>query len=95
MLDGHPLSMVNLEIVKDTGKTQAGRRPERIIKMEIKHFHKALYGAEVVDWAKLNQLNDEADDLFVYVGNYMDDDNTSVYALFSGYSIWYCVPISI
>lgn len=63
--------------------------------MEIKHFHKALYCAEVVDWAKLNQLNDEADDLFVYFGNYMDDDSTSVYALFSDYRIQYCVPISI
>lgn len=62
--------------------------------MEIKHFHETMK-CEVVDWAKLNQLNDEADDLFVYLGNYMDDDGTSVYALFSGYPRWYCVPISI
>jgi hypothetical protein len=63
--------------------------------MTIKHFHdtEISCSAELVDWAKLNQLNDKAANFFEYLGNYMDDDSTSVYALFGDFPKRYCVKI--
>lgn len=64
--------------------------------MEIKHFHETEMScsAEVVDWAKLNQLNGKAANFFEYLGNYMDDDSTSVWALFGDFPKRYCVLIN-
>ena len=63
--------------------------------MNIKHFHDTMScGAEVVDWVKLNQINDKAGDFLQYLGNYMDDDSTSVWALFGDFPKRYCVLIN-
>lgn len=63
--------------------------------MNIKHFHNAMScSAEVVDWVKLNQINDKAEDFLLYLGNYMDDDGNSVWALFGDFPKRYCVLIT-
>ena len=63
--------------------------------MTIKHFHDTMRcSAEVVDWAKLNRINDKAEDFLHYLGNYMDDDSTSVWALFADFPKRYCVLIN-
>ena len=68
--------------------------------MEVKHFHesKIKCSAIVVDWVELNKLNHKSDDgktprLLKYLGNYMDDDSTSVWAVFGRMPKRYCVLI--
>ena len=63
--------------------------------MNIKHFHDTMScSAEVVDWVKLNQINDKAEDFLLYLGNHTDDDSASVWALFGDFPKRYCVLIN-
>ena len=63
--------------------------------MGVKHFHEAVIkcSAKVVDWATLNKLNDKAEKFFEYLGNYMDDDSNTVWAVFGDFPVRYCVKI--
>ena len=60
-----------------------------------KHFYdtEMKCSALVVDWCELNKLNNEAKDFLQYLGNYMDDDSNSVWALFGDFPKRYCVLI--
>lgn len=62
---------------------------------EVKHFHDSEMkcSALVADWAELNKLNDRSENFFEYLGNYMDDDSNTVWALFGDFPIKYCVKI--
>lgn len=62
---------------------------------EVKHFHNTEIkcSAFVCDWIELNKLNDESKDFFKYLGNYMDDDNNTVWAVFGEFPKRYCVKI--
>lgn len=52
---------------------------------EIKNFYESEMkcSATVIDWIELDKLNSKANDFFDYLGNYMDDDSTTVYAMFA------------
>ena len=62
---------------------------------QVKHFHdtEMKCSAIVVDWAKLDKLNNEAENFLDYLGNYMDDDSNSVWALFGDFPKRYCILI--
>ena len=46
-------------------------------------FNGTIISAFVVDWCKLNKINDSENDFMDYLGNYFADDSTDVYALFA------------
>lgn len=62
---------------------------------EIKHFHESEMkcSAIVTDWAELNKMNAKAEDFFIYLGNYMDDDSNTVWAMFGDFPKRYVVKI--
>lgn len=62
---------------------------------EVIHFHDSVMkcSAILVDWAKLNKLNDTSTEFFKYLGNYMDDNSTTTYALFGDFPKRYCVKL--
>lgn len=63
---------------------------------EVKHFHNSEIkcSAQVVDWAELEKLNDEAHNFFKYLGNFTDDESNTVFALFGDFPKRYCLKIS-
>lgn len=52
---------------------------------DIKNFRGTVMScdAEVSDWADLNRMVHNEEKHFEYMGNYMDDDSDSVWAMFS------------
>lgn len=46
-------------------------------------FNGTVISAEEIDWCKLNQINDKAENFMDYLGNYFADDSTDVFALFA------------
>jgi hypothetical protein len=63
---------------------------------EVKHFHDSEIkcSAIVTDWAELNKLNDRAEEFFLYLGNYFDDDSNTVWAVFGDRPRRYCIKIN-
>lgn len=63
---------------------------------EVRHFHDSEIkcSAIVVDWAELNKLNDRAEEFFLYLGNYFDDDSNTVWAVFGDFPKRYCIAIN-
>lgn len=63
---------------------------------EIRHFHDTdmKCSAVLVSWVTINKINNDLDDFLKYYGNYMDDDSTTVYALFGCDTLHYCVQIT-
>ena len=51
---------------------------------DIKNFRGTVMNCDAVvsDWAELNRMVFNEDKHFIYVGNYMDDDSDSVWAMF-------------
>lgn len=60
------------------------------------HFHDTVMkcSAKLVDWVELNKINDSSEVFLNYLGNYFDDDSTSVYALFGVDVYRFCVLIN-
>jgi len=49
--------------------------------------------AEQVEWRELDRITDKADDFPKYYGNYFNDEESNVYALFGLKADRYCVLI--
>lgn len=51
---------------------------------DIKNFHESEMkcSAIVTDWAHINVMNHHSENFFEFMGNYMDDDSDTVYAMF-------------
>lgn len=62
---------------------------------EVKHFHGTVMkcSAIVTDWVELNKLNNRSDRFFEYLGNYMDDDSDTVWAMFGDFPKRYVIKI--